>query len=143
MTSSESVPMGVPADRPGSMDGGPGRPAEDPLAPAGVRPAPGHRAEGTVHAGTRSLCWVQPGPFALEQGDRVVVREGDAEWVGEVVVPPNRLIEWPMPGEWPHPAARPVIVRRAADEAWPVPPVTAGRRLLESLALPPELLARE
>ena len=73
----------------------------------------------------------------------MVVREGDAEWLGEVVVPPVQLIEWPPAAEWPHLGASPVVVRRAAEEEWPVPPVTAGRRLLESLALPPDLLARE
>jgi hypothetical protein len=66
------------------------------------------------------------------------VREGDGlEWLGEVVVPPARLVEWP-----PDLGGLPVIVRRASDAEWPSPPATDGRRLLDSLGLPPALLVR-
>ena len=94
-------------------------------APAGIRSAV-----------TGRLRWVEPGTFALAIGDRVAVREDDGEWLGEVVVPPDRLVEWSEL------AGLPVVVRRAADDEWPAPPVTDGRRLLDSLGLPPELLAR-
>jgi hypothetical protein len=102
------------------------------MAPAGVRPVIS-AAEGS---GPGRLRWVSPGPFELAIGDRVAVRENDAEWLGEVVVPPERLVEWPDLTDLP------VVVRRVADTEWPTPPVTDGRRLLESLALSPELLAR-
>lgn len=82
------------------------------------------------------LRWVQQGPFALALGDRVAVREDDGEWLGEVVVPPERVVEWSELTDLP------VIARRATDAEWPAPPVTAGRRLLDSLGLPPELLTR-
>jgi len=100
-------------------------------APAGVRPA---LAESGARASR--LRWVEPGPFALAMGDRVAVREGDAEWLGEVVVPPERLMEWPEL------ETLPVVSRRVPDAEWPAAPAGDGRRLLESLALPPELLAR-
>lgn len=94
-------------------------------APAGVRPT-----DGTP------LRWVQPGLFALQYGDRVVVHDGDADWLGVVVIPPEQLLEWTDP------ASLPVVARLAEDADWPAAPVRAGRRLLESLALAPELLAR-
>ena len=100
-------------------------------APVGVRPAPG--APGHE---TRRLRWVMPGSFAVAPGDRVAVREGDAEWLGEVMVPPERLVEWPALGRLPE------IARRATDAEWPSAPATDGRRLLASLGLPSGLLAR-
>jgi hypothetical protein len=90
---------------------------------SGVR-SPGH------------LRWVAPGPFTLAAGDRVAVVEHGREWLGEVVVPPDRLVEWPELTDLP------VVARRATDAEWPDPPVTDGRRLLDTLGLPPELLDR-
>jgi hypothetical protein len=108
-------------------------------APVGVRPmtSPFNRpAPGAVMTRLR---WVQPGSLVLQYGDRVVVGEGEDAWLGEVVVPVERLLEWPGLAELPD---LPLVVRRAEDAEWPAPPDTAGRRLLESLALPPELLVR-
>ena len=51
-------------------------------------------------------------------------------------MPPERLVEWPELTDLP------VVARRATDAEWPDAPVTDGRRLLDSLGLPPELLAR-
>jgi hypothetical protein len=82
------------------------------------------------------LRWVEPGSFELHLGDRVAVRAHDGEWLGEVVVPPQRLVEWTEQADLP------VVVRRVADAEWPAPPVTDGRRLLDSLGLAPDLLAR-
>lgn len=101
-------------------------------APVGIRPAPGSPGHET-----RRLRWVMPGPFALAFGDRVAVCEGDREWLGEVAVPPDRLVEWPALD------GLPVVSRRASDAEWPSAPATEGRRLLESLSLSPELLARD
>jgi hypothetical protein len=106
-------------------------------APAGVRSLDPVTDSLGEKVGVRRLRWVWPGPFELGMGDRVAVREHDAEWLGEVVVPPGRLVEWPEL------SGLPVVTRRVADAEWPSPPVTAGRRLLDSLALPPELLVRQ
>jgi hypothetical protein len=103
-------------------------------APAGVRPAPGS------HGGTAGrLRWVATGGLPLALGDRVAVLDDGREWLGEVVVPPDRLVEWMEP------EGLPVVGRRVPDAEWPTTPATDGRRLLESLGLPPEradLLAR-
>ena len=80
------------------------------------------------------LNWADPGPFALQVGDRVVVQDGAEAWAGEVVIPASQVLEWT--GD----AGRPIVVRRATDAEWPDPPRTDGRRLLDSLGLPPELL---
>ncbi len=80
------------------------------------------------------LCWADPGPFALHLGDRVVVQDGADTWAGEVVIPASRVLEWSDD------AARPFVVRHASDAECPDPPPAAGRRLLDSLGLPPELL---
>jgi hypothetical protein len=102
-------------------------------APAGIRPAPGSRPDGSER-----LRWVDPGPLTLTFGDRVVVRDaGGSEWLGEVAVPPARLVEWPADLD-----RLPVVTRRASDTEWPSPPTTEGRRLLDSLGLPPALLVR-
>lgn len=93
--------------------------------PVGVRPV-----------GEARLRWVDPGPLVLALGDRVVVREGDVEWLGVVRVPPDRVVEWPEAGGLPR-----VSRRATADDPWPAPPDTAGRRLLDALALPTEALA--
>ena len=90
------------------------------------------RESGIRHA---LLRWVSSGPFELAFGDRVAVRERDGEWLGEVVVPSARLVEWPVQ------EGLPVVSRRVPDDEWPGPPSTTGSALLESLALPPELLA--
>jgi hypothetical protein len=100
--------------------------------PAGIRPI--ERAPDDTGAGR--LRWVTAGSLVLELGDRVVVRERDREWLGEVVVPPDRLVEWPEQD------GLPIVVRRASAAEWPVDPAQDGTRLLESLALPPELLVR-
>jgi hypothetical protein len=121
-------------------------------APAGVCPvsplsAPERGAGGAVgierphdravrSAPAERLRWVAPGRFTLAIGDRVVVVEHGREWLGEVVVPPERLVEWPELTDLP------VVARRATDAEWPDAPVTDGRRLLDTLGLPPELLAR-
>jgi hypothetical protein len=107
------------------------------MAPAGVRPVISGSERSGPGARTGRLRWVEPGPFELAIGDRVAVRENDAEWLGEVVVPPERLVEWPDLMNLP------VVARRVADSEWLRPPIRDGRRLLESLALPPELLARQ
>jgi hypothetical protein len=104
---------------------------EPEAVPAGVRPAPGSPGDAA-----RRLRWVAPGAFTLALGDRVAVREGDLEWLGEVAVLPERLVEWPALD------GLPVVTRRATDAEWPILPATDGRRLLESLGLPPALLVR-
>lgn len=105
-------------------------------APAGVRQVTSGSVGSGLAAGVGRLRWVAAGPFELAPGDRVAVRENDREWLGEVVVPPERLVEWLEQTELP------VAERRVADAEWPNPPVTEGRRLLESLNLAPKLLAR-
>ena len=107
-------------------------------APVGVRPAGAASVgmgDGVVPGRLR---WVVPGRFDLVAGDRVAVREGTLEWLGEVVVPAGQLVEWPDLGARPVP----VVARRASDGEWPSPPPTEGRRLLESLDLPEHLLRR-
>jgi hypothetical protein len=104
-------------------------------APAGVRPVSGNVGNAASSPGSSRLRWVDPGPFALAHGDRVVVLEDGSEWLGEVTLAPERLVAWPDDL-----SALPVIARRASAAEWPDRPVTDGRRLLESLALPPELL---
>jgi hypothetical protein len=64
----------------------------------------------------------------------VAVFEDGSEWLGEVTVAPERLLEWPDDL-----GALPVVSRRAGPAEWPDRAPTAGRRLLESLALPAEL----
>jgi hypothetical protein len=100
-------------------------------APAGVRRV---AQESGIRSGR--LCWVVPGSFELAVGDRVAVRDGAEEWLGEVTVPPERLVEWPELG------ALPVITRRVSAAEWPSATIGDGCRLLESLGLSPELLAR-
>lgn len=102
-------------------------------ARVGIRPASAERRRA------RSIVWALTGDLDLALGDRVSVLVPCYEWLGEVVVPPERLVEWPdafATGQMP------VVMRRATDDEWPAPQVTAGRRLLDSLGLPPELLAR-
>jgi hypothetical protein len=101
------------------------------VAPAGVR-----RVEGETGIRASRLSWVEAGPFELAPGDRVAVRENGDEWLAEVVVPPAHLVEWDTLGDLP------VIARRVPASEWPSGPIRDGRRLLESLALPPELLTR-
>jgi hypothetical protein len=100
------------------------------VAPVGVRPA-----SGSAGGNRGPLRWVEPGAFTLAHGDRVLVREGGAEWLAEVVVAPERLVEWPDL------TPLPTVVRRALPAEWPEAAPTDGRRLLESLGLPPELLS--
>jgi hypothetical protein len=102
-------------------------------APVGVRPAPSSPPDSSGR-----LRWVDPGPLTLGFGDRVAVRDADgSEWLGEVVIPPERLVEWPADL-----GRLPVVTRRASDAEWPSPPSTEGRRLLDALGLPPALLVR-
>jgi hypothetical protein len=98
------------------------------VAPVGVRPAP--RSPGGSQG---QLRWVEPGPFTLAHGDRVLIQEHGAECLAEVVVAPERLVEWPDL------APLPTVVRRALPTEWPAIASTDGRRLLESLGLPPKL----
>ena len=100
--------------------------------PVGIRPADAERRR------SGPIVWVQAGAFDLALGDRVAVFEACHEWLGEVVVPADRLVEWPEPD----PDQAPVVARRATADEWPEPPVTDGRRLLDSLRLSLELLAR-
>jgi hypothetical protein len=99
-------------------------------APVGVRPA-----TGVAGANPGQVRWVAPGSFALAPGDRVLVQEHGAEWLAEVVVAPERLVEWPEL------APLPTVIRRALPAEWPATAPTDGRRLLESLGLPPDLLS--
>jgi hypothetical protein len=106
---------------------------ESGTAPVGIRPA-----SGSTLTSSGRLRWVDPGPLTLTFGDRVVVRDaGGSEWLGEVAVPPARLVEWPADLD-----RLPVVTRRASDTEWPSPPTTEGRRLLDALGLPPALLVR-
>jgi hypothetical protein len=100
--------------------------------PAGVRAVTGER-QGR-------LSWVSAEALAtddahvLARGSRVVVREGDSEWLGEVVVPPGQVRESSLL------AGPPYIVRFVTEaDAWPGVPDRAGRALLESLRLAPDL----
>lgn len=102
-------------------------------ARVGIRPASADARRA------RPIVWALPGDLDLALGDRVSVLVPCYEWLGEVVVPPERLIEWPdsfATGQIP------IVTQRATDAEWPAPPVTDGRRLLDTLGLPPELLAR-
>lgn len=100
------------------------------VAPVGVRPAPGSTGDSQCE-----VRWVEPGSFALAHGDRVLIQENGAEWLAEVVVAPERLVEWPDL------APLPTVIRRALPTEWPAVAPTDGRRLLESLGLPPDLLS--
>jgi hypothetical protein len=103
-------------------------------APVGVRRVILTAAGEASPFRVERLCWADPGPIALQMGDRVVVQDGVDVWAGEVVIPASQVLEWPDD------AGRPTVVRRATDAEWPDPPPAAGRRLLDSLGLPPELL---
>lgn len=98
--------------------------------PVGVRAVTGERAG--------RLAWVSAEVFgtdSLVTGSRVVVSNGAGEWLGEVVVAPERLLESPPL------TGLPSIVRLAREgDGWPEAPDRAGRTLLDSLALSPELL---
>jgi hypothetical protein len=108
----------------------PGRPG----APrVGIRPAGAERQRATP------IAWALVGKLDLALGDRVSVLVPCYEWDGEVVVPPDRLVEWPASFAT---GQVPVVMRRVADDDWPDPPVTEGRRLLDSLGLPPDVLPR-
>ena len=87
---------------------------------AGWRPAGGITAltvSGQT-SGVRRLRWVEPGWFTWRLGTAFAVRAHDGEWLGEVVVPPDRLVEWPGP---PRPAGRQAararlrVARRAGE----------------------------
>jgi hypothetical protein len=104
------------------------------IAPVGVRRVMLTPASVASPIRVERLCWVDPGSFEAQTGDRVAVKDGEETWVGEVVVPATRVLEWTDD------ASRPTIVRRATDAEWPDPAETDGRRLLASLGLPPELL---
>jgi hypothetical protein len=100
--------------------------------PVGVRAVTGER-QGR-------LCWVSAEALdaddghALRRGSRVVVRAAGAEWLGEVVVPSQQVLEsLPL-------ADLPYIVRLVTEaDSWPGVPDRAGRALLESLGLAPDL----
>jgi hypothetical protein len=101
--------------------------------PVGVRAVAGER-QGR-------LSWVSAEALGTEdvqglrQGSRIVVRDGDAEWLGEVVVPPGQVLESPQLADLPH------IERFVTEaDAWPGVPDRAGTALLESLRLAPDLL---
>ena len=99
----------------------------------GVRPADADRRRANP------IVWAVSGALdGLAFGDRVTVLQAGHEWLGEVVVPADRLVEWPDSA----PEQPPIVVRRATEDDWPEPPVTDGRRLLDSLGLPRELLVR-
>lgn len=102
------------------------------LAFVGVRPADADQRRASP------IVWAQPGALDLAFGDRVTVLQSGQEWLGEVVVPADRLVEWPRPFS----DQLPIVSRRATDDDWPEPPVTDGRRLLDSLGLSRELLVR-
>ena len=91
----------------------------------GIRPVSAERRRA------RPIVWALTGGLDLALGDRVSVLVPCYEWLGEVVVLSNRLLEWPELTDLP------VVMRRVADDEWPSPSVTEGRRLLESLGLPP------
>jgi hypothetical protein len=103
-------------------------------APVGVRRFTVTPAGEASPFRAERLYWADPGPFALDVGDRVVVQGGADAWAGEVVIPASRVLEWTDD------AGRPVVVRRATDAEWPDSPRTDGRRLLDSLGLSPEHL---
>ena len=87
----------------------------------------------------RPIYWALPGDLDLALGDRVSVQTPGDEWLGEVVVPPDLLIEVPdtfATGQVP------IVMRRANEDEWPDPPETEGRRLLDSLGLPPDAMGR-
>ena len=86
-----------------------------------------------------SIYWKLTGDLDLALGDRVSVQTPGDEWLGEVVVPPDRLIEVPDTFATGQP---PIVMRRADDGEWPDPPETEGRRLLDSLGLPPDAMGR-
>jgi hypothetical protein len=125
------VSAGDPEDASGRVS-----PRESGDAPVGVRPSP-----GSLEGDAGRLRWVDPGSLTLSFGDRVAVGDGAGdggrEWLGEVVIPPERLVEWPA-----NLSGLPVVVRRASDAEWPSLPTTDGRRLLDSLGLPSALLVR-
>jgi hypothetical protein len=93
--------------------------------PIGVRPA--DLANGRLR-------WVRPAGFVLSVSDRVVVGEDGADWYGELLVASDRLVEWVSQD------GLPVVTRLADPGSWPARPIRAGRQLLESLGLPPELI---
>ena len=98
--------------------------------PIGVRAVTGDRAGRLVWAATGIVDTAH-----LTCGSRVLVRDGASEWLAEVIVVPGQLLESP------HLADLPSIVRLATDaDAWPTMPDRAGRALLDSLGLSPELL---
>ena len=84
------------------------------------------------------LTWVSAEESAVRDlvaGRRVLVRDGDREWLGEVVVPSGQVAESPEMADLP------VIVRLVtADDAWPTVPERAGKALLSSVGLPAALL---
>jgi hypothetical protein len=98
--------------------------------PVGVRAVTGDRAG--------RLTWAETGTVDtthLTVGSRVLVRDGEQELLAEVIVVPGQLLESPPLADLPS------IVRVATDaDAWPTMPDRAGRALLDSLGLPPELL---
>ena len=80
--------------------------------------------------------WIDPADFTLQFGDRVVVADEGATWLGEVVVAPSQIVEVPDLGTLPH------VVRRAEPAEWPPEPAHAGATLLQSLGLPPDATSR-
>lgn len=98
--------------------------------PVGVRAVTGDR-QGR-------LVWVSAETFdmgSLQRGSRVLVRDGNSEWLGEIVVPPGQVLESPPLADLPR------IIRFATGaDAWPTLPVRSGRALLDSLELPAEQL---
>ena len=82
------------------------------------------------------ILWALPGKLDdLAFGDRVSVLVPCHDILGEVVVPAGQIVEVPdsfSTGQVP------IVMRRAEDDEWPAPPITEGRRLLDSLALPPD-----
>ena len=98
---------------------------EQPAAMTG-RPV-GVRAAGQPGAALR---WADPGDLALDVGDRVVLRDQDREWLAEVTVSADRIVEVPPLDNVPR------VVRLADPAEWPATTPRAGLALLRSLDLP-------
>ena len=76
------------------------------------------------------LVYADAGRLALGVGEWVVVADGPAERVGEVVIAPSQVVESVLAGPLPR------VVRRARPDERPLPSAGAGAALLRSLGLP-------
>ncbi|MCC6176481.1 MAG: hypothetical protein IT305_14335 [Chloroflexi bacterium] len=110
----------------------------DGVAVTAPRYSPLTSAQGGLTAPGSASMETAPGSASMEAAPESGSTDNEGRpdgitWLGEVVVAPSDVVEWPpdLGDETP----RAVVERVARPEEWPAAPETAGLRLLRALGL--------